>query len=495
MTYNDRTDVWEYWVSLNPSAFSTNGAISLDATVYGEDGGRRTLDTITLYVNATGGLVQPEAWVTTSGNDTTGTLGEESLPYASISGALADIQGTYGTCAGAIVWLGDGEWTLGNGSVTTATEWLTFAGASGTARENVIIHGAGGVTTTDRLRFYDLTLRSDGADDNFLAGWPDPEPTWLWVDTCTVVGGGRWTANSSPVYRDDNWFCTDSYMTNTDITMRFADLVRNVDVEAIGDDCCFLCDVVINLTLHNQDPNENEDDGTPTYDHSDGWQWAGSGMENKIVYGYHGTDMHYQGIFARMAPNGGTHRNSAFVNVLMEMRDPKRPGSSSDPGGQFEAASFYGPLDHIIVWHCTFPNGLFSFYDEPMGVEFEIRNSSFIGNVFEEFMDWDQGGTDPVGYGAPGNAENNEFLHNHYRYSRVDGMEGWGLYSKSPDTDPSGSQSLGDPDIVTTLDAADYGTPNATSPLLDRLTEAVVPIDVFGNVRDSIPDVGAIERV
>jgi hypothetical protein len=127
-----------------------------------------------------------------------------------------------------------------------------------------------------------------------------------------------------------------------------------------------------------------------------------------------------------------------------------------------------------------------------MGIPFSMSNSSFVGNVFNSYHDWTSGDTDPVGYGAPGNSEGNEFIHNHYTTSRVDTGSGH-VFSKSPDTEPGGSQSIGDPDIVTTLDAADYGTPNSTSPLLNRLSAIRVPIDVYGNLRDSRPDVGAIE--
>jgi hypothetical protein len=295
------------------------------------------------------------------------------------------------------------------------------------------------------------------------------------------------------VFRHDNWFCTDTHITNVDIAMRFADIVRNVDIEDIGDDASFMSDMVINLTVHNQDPNINENDSTPTYDHADGWQWAGAGMNNKIVYGYHSTDTHVQGIFARMSPNGGVHRDSAFVNVLIEMRYPRRPGDSGDQQSEFDTVSFYGPMDNIIMWHCTFPVGRFGIFDEPMGLEFSMTNSSFVGNVFNTYIDWDQGDTNPVSYGAPGNAEGNEFLHNHYIWSYVDGEHNGAIWSKSPDTDAAGSETIGDPGIVSVLDAVDYGAPTEGSPLIDRLPTEMVPVDVHGNLRDSSPDVGAIE--
>lgn len=494
MTYNARTDVYEYWVPLRASDFASDGVFTVSAVVTGQDGGSRALDPVPLVVNATGNLPQPEAWVSLTGSDGTGAVGDPTRPFRTVSAAIGSVQSSNGGRAdGAIVYLEEGEYELGNANVSTTDEWLTFARAAGASRDNVIVHGGGSVTDARLLRFYELTLRSDGSNDKWLQGWPDPAPTWLWVDSSRVVGSGRWTNNSSPVFRHDNWFCTDTYITNVDIAIRFADIVRNVDIENIGDDASFLSDMVINLTVHNQDPNINENGGTPTYDHADGWQWAGAGMDNQIVYGYYSTDTHVQGIFARMSPNGGVHRNSAFVNVLIEMRYPRRPGDSGDQQSQFDTVSFYGPMDHIIMWHCTFPVGRFGLFDEPMGLEFSMTNSSFVGNVFNVFIDWDQANTSPVPYGAPGNKEGNEFLHNHYISSYVDDQQDGYLWSKSPDTDSSVSQSIGDPHIVSNLDAADYGTPSSGSPLVDRLSREMVPNDVHGNRRDSSPDVGAIE--
>lgn len=491
MTLNDRTDVWEYWVTIDPTDFSSDGAITLAATVYGDDGGRRTLDTITLYVD-TGGLSQPEAWVTTGGSDTTGTVGNVSLPYASIAGALADIQSANSTCSGAVVYVGEGEFTLGNGSITSAGEWATVAAATGAAQANVIIHGQGSPGTlvdTAHLRFRGLTIRADGAPGWFLSGYPTETPLWLWVDTCSVVGPGRHLNNGCPIYRNEDWYCTDTSITDVDIAVRLATLVRNVSVEHIGDDCCFVCGMVINVTLHDQDPINP--DGSPTYDHADGWQNGQRLMDNRICYGFHGTDMHVQGIFVRSYPATGTHTNNAFVNVLIENREPGRPGTvGGDP--VLVGADLYGVYDHLLMWHCSITTERLGLFDET-DVGFGITNSSFVGNLFHSFLDWVQADTNPVPYGQPGNTEGNDFLENHYIISYVD-QGGSVLYSKSPDTDPDGSQTLGTPNIVTTLDAADYGTPNAGSPLLNRLSSILVPVDVLGNQRDSTPDVGAVER-
>ncbi len=72
MTHNAQTNVYEYWFPLNADSFSTNGVFTIQATAYGKDGGILTLPTYSFVVNATGTLAVPKAWVSTSGNNTTG---------------------------------------------------------------------------------------------------------------------------------------------------------------------------------------------------------------------------------------------------------------------------------------------------------------------------------------------------------------------------------------------------------------------------------------
>jgi hypothetical protein len=106
MTYNERTDVYEYWVPLKGSDFSTNGAFTMQAAVYGADGGRRTLETLPLMVNATGTLPQPKAWVSKTGSDATGVINNSSRPFLTLKAAVSAIQGANGGKSdGAIIYL------------------------------------------------------------------------------------------------------------------------------------------------------------------------------------------------------------------------------------------------------------------------------------------------------------------------------------------------------------------------------------------------------
>ena len=88
-TYNERTDVYEYWIELNASDYA-DGPITIDATAAPDDPASfsRTLDTITLFADS-GETVQNTAVSyadCNNGNDQTGD-GSFGNPYASVKAA------------------------------------------------------------------------------------------------------------------------------------------------------------------------------------------------------------------------------------------------------------------------------------------------------------------------------------------------------------------------------------------------------------------------
>ena len=187
--------------------------------------------------------------------------------------------------------------------------------------------------------------------------------------------------------------------------------------------------------------------------------------------------------------------NNAFVNVFVEMREPGRDGGTGKT--ILSSGGAQGVWDHLIVWHCSFPYKNWNLSSDIFGYRF--TNSSFIGNLFYELRESLIGVGNEIPYALPGNTEQNEFLHNHYTWSCVDqGNCGWSepfFHSKSPDSDPSISQSIGDPKIdLTDPSSSSFGLPLDGSVLIDRIPFATVPVDVLGNPRDQKPDVGAMER-
>ncbi|MEN8141427.1 MAG: hypothetical protein ABFR97_09420 [Thermodesulfobacteriota bacterium] len=490
MTYNSRTNVHEYWVPLSAREFSGDGAITVRATVYGKDNDSRQLENLPLIINASGNLAQPKAWVSNRGNDNNGAVNNRAQPFATVGAAVGAIQARNGGRSdGAIIYFEEGSYGLGSGTISTRNEWLTLTRAAGAAKERTIINNGGGITRTNLIKASGLTLTSSGTGDHVFRN----DPATLWVDSCRLIGSGRHRNGSNPVYRggqraeEHPAYYTDSYITNADFGVHMGTMARGLTIERIGNDAFQNTLFLVNIRVDDMDPG-------PTYWHADAYQSFGNGPENRIIYNFYGTNLHYQGLFMR-EENNTPARNNAFVNIFMEMREPGRPGSS---GGKvvLTNGAMYGVWDHVLVWHVTMPTSHFSINSEGIGRRF--TNASFVGNVFYQFREnVTKSGGEPD-YTMPGNSGNNEYLYNHFINSCVDqgncseSPRHW--YSKSPDSASQGSQSLGNPRLSLNNPAsADYGAPLSGSPLIDRIPFATVPADLNGKLRDGRPDIGAIE--
>lgn len=488
MTYNERTDVHEYWVPLRGSDFKSDGPFSVKAQVFGKDGGKRSLEPLEFVANATGNLPQHKAWVSNSGIDSSGALNTRSQPFQTVAGAVEAIQKANGGLAdGGIIYFMEGEYALGKGATTTEHEWLTLSRDSKASIKETIIENGGSAGSTRLLKVDGLTITSSGQYDYVFR---NGSPQTLWINGCRVLGSDRWTKGTNPIAHGNSYH-TNSYIYNVDRGVYNGILARGLTIKHIGEDAFQNFPFVVNVELSDQDPGN-------TYWHADAYQSHGEGPENRIIYNFHATDLHYQGLFLRATKSPG--RNNAFVNIFMEMREPGRPGRS---GGSpsLKSGAMNGPWDHAIVWHCTFPK--YHFYTTNDTAGFGFTNSSFIGNVFAEFRDYKASrGSDPL-YAMPGNNDNNDFLYNHFMgsYTDVSGCSGnpqpkgcphWN--SKSPDSDSGVSQSVGANVLDLDPNSNSFGHPLDGYILVDRLPFTKVPGDIFGNPRDSRPDVGAIEK-
>ena len=494
MTYNARTDVYEYWVPLDGSDFATNGPFTVQAVVYGKDGGSRSLETLPLVVNATGSLAQPKAWVSPTGNDATGAVNNRSLPFLTVGGAISKIQAANGGRSdGAIISLFSGTYNLGSGTVSTTDEWLTITRDSGATKDNTIITASGTVRSTKLLKVDGVTVKSQGsAKYIFETG----APTNLWLGNGTIAGSGQWVTGSNPVhYLSGNLYATDVYVHDVDYGFYYIPFVRNCTVENVGNDPYVNTQFMVNST------SININNGTTGW-HSDAYQTHTTGVpapSNRIIYNYRAVNVHYEGMFMRS--DAGLATNNAFVNVFVELRSPANLNESN--AYAFMAASINQSWDHLLFWHCTLPIG----HTEVTGT---LTNASFLGNVFNQFIDSQQ--TTPAGnpvitYASSGNTGNNEFLYNHFLY--VNGetstcvknerfvQSNWPCpqwYAKKPDSHASGSATAGD-GVLDLSDPASssFGAPVAGSVLVNRIPFATVPADLYGNARAGNPDVGAVE--
>lgn len=482
MAWNDRTGVYEYWVSVDATDFASHGPITLSARVYGLDGDFRDLEDLPLVAMPPGAPSPPFAWVSASGDDRSARIGDPRLPFPSIAAALSAIASAKnGDGSGAVVSLYEGSYQMGNAAISSELQWLTIRAADGLDPSVVQLNPVGSASATRLLRLSGLTIQGTTA-------LRDPEK--LWVDGAVVLGGGRHTVNSNPILRGDlPTFHTDSVITDTDFGVQGGVLARGVQIYRIGNDAFQNTLMVINARVDDVDPGN-------TYWHADAYQSFGDGPRNRIVYGYYGTNLHYQGLFLRQE-NKTAAVNNAFVNVFLEMRPPGRPGYHGDPNTDLVSGAFVGVYDHLIVWHCSFPTHKTYLGAEPDFGQ-SLTNSSFIGNLFYEYgHDIGPMEEDPA-YAAPANSNGNEFIDNHYIWSCVDqgncGPSEPSWHSKSPDTAVPPSQSLGDPGLqLQDPLSPTYGVPESASPLYESVAQVRIGVDVFGNYRGTTASIGAIE--
>ena len=426
MTLNDQSNVYEYWFPLVASTFATDGPITVTATAYGNDGGTRTLPSLTFIVNGQGTLPRPQAWVAvTGGSDSTGMVNDPSRPFATIGKALDQVRawmnaGGYGNKAdGGIVRLRPGSHKMQNAGcwsgVTTTQEWVTLTcdPSSGGNRSNTFINQVtadGDYISSEWLKVEGLTLDLPVNNRPFFETSSSAVKA-IWIHDCTVIGSDRYDLNPHPVGQN-YWY---KYFTNSALTnLRFAQgegfsaqLARNLTITHIGEDAFADSPAIINVDLSDQDP------GPPGGHewHADAWQSPGITTsapppENYIVYNYRGTDLHYQAIFGRVKALAS---NNAFVNVFMEMRDPVRDYGSGNSG---VGSWLGGTYDHLLLWNCTFigtgtGHDFWWANESYTGTpQFRMTNASFRGNVFTrwlttEGLSWTQASTV-------------EFLDNHY---------------------------------------------------------------------------------
>jgi hypothetical protein len=473
--------VYEYYVTIPSSEFTSNGTITVTPTVTGDDAGTKELAEVTLYVEGASDEEQTEAWVDIDGSDGTGTLNNSGDPYPSIATALADIESEDGECSYATVYLVEDVYDVSTGTAgtTDSTGWLTIAAASGADIDNVIIDEDSTLWNTTHIKFSSVTLKSSGSNDAAV------DQSGAWLDGCKIVGPGRTTAMTCNPAKNTNGYTTGCYITEVDFGFWVNVLLaRGNSIYKISNDLAQnLTGALINTRLDDIDPT-----GTDAFDcngageqcHADVFQTWGNGPDNRIVYNLVATDANYQGIFMRATNSDGS--NVAIVNTFIELR--------SYTGGGYNG--IYGNWDHLLLWHNTFVGqgdpshwGWSSLLidDEPTLTPSEsMDDCSFIGNVFHQFV-WGSGTTESdLAYE---NDDGNDVSYNHFE-----------LVNDIVDTNSPTTRTTGD-DIVdiSTPGSATFGYPADEASIIDRLPSNLtgVPCDAYGDPRDATPDVGAFE--
>jgi len=479
MTYNDRTDVHEYWIPIAAGSFTSDGPITVEAIVHGNDGGIRDkntgggslgLDALPLIVNPTGSLPQPEAWVDNGGNDSTGEVNNPAQPYLTIRAAINAIRAWrsplgYGdNAAGGVVRLYAGVHSAVSSapSVLGGDEWVTVTTAAGGNTSNTIVIAASAIRNVERVAIKGITLdRSGGGGAIVAANSTVGSLMQVWIDDCALIGSGRWILQSNPVGLNPRTvYWTDSSITACDYATRNTAeqyLARGLTISTIGHDAFQNFPMIVNCTV------DDIDNGDNSSWHADAMQWWGGHRDsNVIVYNYRATNCHYQGLFIRgrrtSDPEPPNAQGMAFVNVYIDMAD--------DASG---SSGWYRRVDHLIWWHCTFRSNLGFFVDPLDGYSswpVEITDFSAKGNVFNEMrlnqpdsgIEWD------------------DWHENHFEV-----QSGGSVITRGT------SQTTGDPGV----DADGY--PVSGSVLLGKVTQELVPADSAGVLREMPASAGAYE--
>jgi hypothetical protein len=516
------TGVWEYYITIKSSEFSADTLFTVTPTVYGSDGGTRVITATTMLVDTGTARSAPddydECWVDMDGSDGTGTANDSNDPYPSIETAIAGCQTANGGSSDwNIIYLAEDTYdSLGSATTTTTNGYITFRKAAGASRDNVIITDDGGLWTTSLLHFKNVTLSSPSVGSYVVNDNVSSSPRgidYLWCDGCKLTTEyGRWTSgcgggNCTPLHTrismDINYYVTDSFIYDVDRGEGDARLIRNTCISTISEDGNANPAFVVNVRLDNIDPSDGL---LPAYPHSDCVQTYGlTGDANVIIYNFFATDAHYQGFFMGNGSEAD-YNNVAMVNNIIEMRDPGRKGSAG--GNVIHVSGSFYPLthnrNHWLWWYNSFPYEKYNFYI-PAGTG-SITNSSIVGNVFWEFVTgsaWASGNeVDPL---ENGNTDGNEALYNQYGCSyTITGGACENVYAKAPDSSAGRTTfQEGDGthpavvDITDTTTYVDFGEPLLASGLRDALPSNIVnvPADVYGNRRDSTPDIGAVEYV
>jgi len=505
MTYNDQVDVWEYWVPISAGEFATDGMITVEAVVIGNDGGVRDknttpgdgLEPLKLIVNPRNTLKRHTAWVDAYvGNDDTGLVNLKQRPFKKISAALQALAAAQGGKAdGGIVRLKPGDYVAdGGGNYSGATvnvenEWVTItldAAEGGTQANTRITSRDSGDLKAMWLKVEGITLSAPSIINGGSSSDGDRTKRSVWLKGCDIKGG----SSDFPFPVGSGWRGPHYYTECTIRDQRRASgngqnhkLMRNLVILNTREDCFQSVPFGVNIYVDGSDPGPGANP-----EHADVIQGPpalsteGAYMHNWIWYNVVATDLHYQGIFVR---SGATSRNNAFVNCLFEMRTPIR----NDVSGR--GTTFAGKYDHLLFWHCSFVGtgtknkfnlGQYESTTSPTN-QFLLKNVSVRGCLFERFRSGVSSADDAWMSNADVDIRDNHFI----------------TTSTAGDADmvfpnsPGGTKTTGDPQIVTDVNSDLFGMPSgAGSPLVNRISPLLVPADAYGTPHGGAADIGAL---
>lgn len=462
MTLNPRTGVWEYWAVLDASAFPDDGPVEVRAIAWPTVGIPRVLQAdsgheLVLYANGGGTLHNTGVALHVSpadGSDDTGT-GAEGSPYATWHRAIRALNES-GGCGGATIYLHEGTYTYDDDTAGdgTAGRWLTVAGAPGVPREAVVLSGDGSGVLQRWLHIKGVRIDHSLGDAPALELRSGPYGNKFWIDGCELAGrdyqGDDLSRNGfvrggTQYHTDNQWHDHKSALGGR--------IVRNIEAWNLSGDFLGSRSMFINCHLRHMRPAPGV--------HPDVYQVYAGSNRNIIIYGLKALDVVSQGI--NIGQGADVTDDVAVVNCLIE----QRAGAHTR---NFLPAASAGTSNHVVLWHHTMVN--ISTTDSYTGQ----RNLDTIGCVFGGFS-----------HAGDGDISGWRFDQNHF------GSAGSAIGTNSSAGDPQYvAKATWDGDTLTS--EGDY-RPAVGSPLVGRVAEPLVPIDVDGNLRGTPTAAGAMVAV
>ena len=446
--YNPRTDVWEYWFTLDPGQY-TDGPLTLAATAGSDNGSasQRTLTPIILYANASHTIAPASpVYVSPDGNDATGN-GSVEDPYASIE------KGFIKAGDGGTVYLQAGEYQLDvdAGAEQAFVYWTTITAAPGVARADVVIRGNGSTGSRfyqPMVKFSNVSMYKDAETYAVVLRVRDGQH--VWVENCDLYDAlGHHHGHETFGNEGGDLFVTDALIRDI-MNGSGGTLTRNVTYRNIGGDVFRAASnlTAININVENMDPAEDAHPDLIQFYHPD------STVSNVILYNVYATDMNAQGIFGSDDGDGAT-RDIAFVNILFEKT------------AENYFKSQVGNMNHALFWHITTVNHGMSVNSQSM------RNCSVLNNAFFMLSD-----------GEAVSMPDSDIRYNHYEklnWNQTNGGMGVGY-------------TTGDPLFRDTA-TRDFRLAEASPGYRSGTPLECVPADIFGNEFDRVnPDIGAVSN-
>ncbi|WP_269538013.1 hypothetical protein [Cerasicoccus fimbriatus] len=359
-TLNPRTNVWEYWIEIDPAKYP-DGPLRVSATAIPDDHGHeaRDLETITLYANSQGSLNYSEpVWADAAkGSDETGN-GSEASPFASIKKAVESTQ------SGGTVYLKAGDYKLQGMWGFNGDYWTTISAAPGLSREDVTVLTAGKVPESstaryaaNKIRWQNLSLYCDrNPGPGYIFYINNGQHVWFdGVDISDKQGRCAGTDFANP-HGGKIVYLTDSIVR--DVANVQINFQRNCEyLHILGDvfrGASNLTAINIKIVDINREDSQAHPDFIQFYN-------PNQAIENVIIYNVSAYDMSSQGFFG-----GGNTSDVAFVNILIE-KDPVDKPYFSQVGG----------MTHVLFWNITMVDQIFNFRGADSMDQIYVKNGAY----------------------------------------------------------------------------------------------------------------------